>query len=336
MKKPKLPKSPIRKSVRKDGGKKTNKKKYKVRNWKEYNESLVRRGSIDFWIEQGIAEVWREGNTIIIRKKRGGQQQYSDSIIELCCLVGKVFHQRLRQTEGFVRSIFKQTRVKIKVPDFTTLSRRGGDISIPLPKQQKEKVTAILDSTGLKVYGEGEWKVRKHGYSKHREWMKAHLSIDTDGEIRAVILTDNSVDDAQAGEDLLEEQKTDTIATVAGDGAYDKRKFYAACQKYHVEKLLIPPRQGAKIWFHGNLKGEPHPRDENIRAIRATTRTRWKQKSGYHTRSEVETTMFRAKTIFGEKLYSRSVANQKTEVMLMAKALNLMLYNGMPDSYAVM
>lgn len=333
MRKPKLPKRPKQSSVKKDKSRKEQKKKYKVRNWKEYNESLVRRGSLDFWIEQGIAEVWKEGDTLIIRKKRGAQQQYSDSAIELCRLIGKVFHQRLRQTEGFVRSIFKQTDVLVPVPDFTTLSRRGGGITIQLPRQDKENVVAILDSTGLKVYGEGEWKVRKHGYSKHREWMKAHVSIDADGEIRAVKLTDNSVDDAAAGEDLLRQQQTDTVIEIDADGAYDKRKFYAACQKQHVKKILIPPRLGARIWIHGNTQCMPHPRDENIRAIRATTRTKWKDESGYHKRSGVETTMFRTKTIFGEKLYARTTKNQETEVMLMAKALNLMLYNGMPDSY---
>lgn len=335
MKKPKLPKGLKQPLVKKERSGTAKKKTYKVRNWKEYNESLVRRGSLEFWIEQGIAEVWKENGTIIIRKKRGAQQQYSDSAIELCRLIGKVFHQRLRQTEGFVRSIFKQTGVNVRVPDFTTLSRRGGSIIINLPRQNKEKVIAILDSTGLKVYGEGEWKVRKHGYSKHREWMKAHISIDKDGEIRAIKLTDNSIDDAAAGEDLLRQQKTDVIEEVDADGAYDKRKFYDACKNSHVQNIVIPPRRGGKIWYHGNRKGTPHPRDENLREIRRTTRKQWKQKSGYHKRSGVETTMFRTKTIFGEKLYARTVSNQETEMMLMAKALNLMLYNGMPDSYAV-
>src|SRR3989339_503734 len=247
MRKPKLPKRPKQSSVRKDKTTNATKKPYKVRNWHEYNESLVRRGSLEFWIEQGIAEVWKENGTIIIRKKRGAQQQYSDSAIELCRLIGKVFHQRLRQTEGFVRSIFKQTRVRMRVPDFTTLSRRGNTMTVQLPTLQKEHVIAILDSTGLKVYGEGEWKVRKHGYSKHRTWMKAHISIDADGEIRAVMLTNNSIDDAQAGKTLLAQQTTDKIEQVAGDGAYDKKDFYQTCKERKVDSILIPPRKGAKI-----------------------------------------------------------------------------------------
>lgn len=335
MRKPKLPKGLPRKTIDKVEKKKTGKKKYRVRNWHEYNESLVRRGSLEFWIEKGIARVWKEDGKIIIRKKRGAQKRYSDGAIEFCRLIGKVFHQRLRQTEGFARSIFKQTGIRIRVPDYTTLSRRGATITVYLPREPKGDVIAILDSTGLKVYGEGEWKVRKHGYSKHREWMKAHVSIDEDGEIRAVRLTDNSVDDAQAGEDLLKQQENDRIKEVAGDGAYDKKKFYAACGKQQVGKILIPPRQGAHIWMHGNRRGAKHPRDENLRAIRRSTRAKWKQACGYHKRSKVETTMFRQKTIFGEKLFSRTFGNQQTELMLMSKALNMMLYNGMPDSYAV-
>ena len=226
-------------------------------------------------------------------------------------------------------------KISVMVPDYSTLSRRGGALTVQLPRKEKGTVVAILDSTGLKVYGEGEWKVRKHGYSKHREWMKVHVSIDADGEIRAMRLTDNSVDDAQAGEQLLAAQSTDTIEEVAADGAYDKKKFYAVCKKRHIGRILIPPRRGARIWVHGNQNGEPHPRDENLRALRKTTRKKWKQTCGYHKRSKIETTMFRQKTIFGEKLYSRGFRNQQTEVMLMGKALNMMLYNGMPDSYPV-
>ena len=335
MKKPNVSTNTTKAPAKKDKRRATHKKKYKVRNWKEYNESLVNRGSLDFWIEQGIAEVWQDKDHIVIRKKRGAQRQYSDQAIGLCRLVGKVFHQRLRQTEGFMRSIFIQSRIQLEVPNYSTLCRRGVKLTVKIPRQQKERVVAILDSTGLKVYGEGEWKVRKHGYSKHRQWMKAHVSIDRDGEIRAVRLTDNSVDDAAVAEELLNDQKADTIEQVAGDGAYDKRSVYQACKKHTVDRILIPPRKGARIWTHGNSRGEKHPRDGNLRAIRRTTRRRWKQDSGYHIRSKVEATMFRKKTIFGEKFFSRSIENQKTELAIMVKALNLMLYNGMPESYAV-
>lgn len=308
---------------------------YKIRNWKEYNDSLVRRGSLEFWIEQGLAEVWKEPDGTIVIRKRGAQKQYTDAAISLCLLVGKVFHQRLRQTEGFVRSIFRQARIVLDIPDFTTLSRRGGGLKIQIPTTAKKSVMAILDSTGLKVYGEGEWKVRKHGWSKHRTWMKIHLSIDADGEIRAALLTDNSVDDATAGRQIVADQRDDRVGAAAGDGAYDRRSMYTQCMDQHIPTILIPPQKGAKIWKHGNYHGDPHPRDKNLRAIRKSTRTQWKTTSGYHIRSLVESTMFRTKTIFGEKLNARTRANQETEVFLMMKALNMMYRGGMPESYAV-
>lgn len=332
MKKSKLPKPS------KKGGK-TSKKKYKIRNWHEYNQSLVNRGSLEYWIDKGIIKSWTitvtDENGKIIRRKRGAQKKYSDRAIEAIRLIGKVYHQRLRQTEGMVKSIFKQSKLNLAVPNFTTLCRRGVKLAVNIPKEDKENVAVIADSTGFKVYGEGEWKVRKHGYSKHREWVKLHISIDTDGEIRACQLTDNSTDDAAVSSALLDEQKEDHIDKFVADGAFDKKKVYQTCQEHQVENIIIPPCRGAKIWHHGNLKGEPHPRDENLRAIRQSTRKQWKIASGYHARSKVETTIFRAKTIFSEKLYSRTFEQQQTETALICKALNMMKTLGMPDSYPV-
>lgn len=333
MKKSKLPKPP-----RKGRKEKNDKKRYRVRNWHEYNESLVNRGSLEYWVDKGIIKNWtitvtdERGN--IIRRKRGAQRKYSDRAIEATRLVGKVFHQRLRQTEGMMKSIFNQSGVKLSVPDFTTLCRRGVNLPVDLPRADKERVTVIADSTGFKVFGEGEWKVRKHGYSKHRRWIKLHISTDTDGEIRARKVTDNATDDAAMTEPLLKEESAE-IGRFLGDGAFDKKKVYEACQKYRVERIVVPPCQGAKIWQHGNLLDPPHPRDENLRFMRRTSRHRWKAESGYHDRSGVENTMFRAKTIFGERLFSRRLPSQEMELALVCKGLNQMRSLGMPDSYPV-
>lgn len=315
-----------------------NKKKYRVRNWKEYNQSLVNRGSLDFWIEQGVrvhVEVEKDLDINGKKKKqRGKPVQHSDSVIAFVLTIGTVFHQRLRQTEGLAQFVIKSAQLGWQVPDFTTLCRRRKIIPMQLPLQPKEAVVAILDSTGLKVYGEGEWKVRKHGYSKHRIWTKVHLSVDKDGEIRVVKTTDNSVDDASAGVMLLQAE-TATITAVPADGAYDRAKMYTAIVAKGAQ-ALIPPRIDAKIWIHGNTKGVKHPRDENLRAIRTTTRRKWKEQIGYHVRSGVENTMFRLKTVFTDRLHSRSLESQKREVFLRCSALNLMTAHGMPDSYVVM
>lgn len=331
MKKSKLPK-PDRKET-------TGKKKYKIRNWHEYNESLVNRGSLEYWIDKGLIKSWTvtvtDEHGRVIRRKRGGQTKYPDSAIEAVRLVGKVYHQRLRQTEGMVRSIFKQSKIGWDVPDFTTLSRRGVSLPVNIPRADKEKVVVIADSTGFKVYGEGEWKVRKHGYSRHREWVKLHISISDDGEIRACQLTPNSTDDASVADSLLSAEKDGVVDSFIADGAFDKKKVYQACQNHQIKRIIVPPCRGAKIWCHGNTKGTSHPRDENLRAMRNIGRKGWKIASGYHARSKVENTMFRAKTIFGEKLSSRDFLRQQMETALICKALNQMRALGMPDSYQV-
>jgi hypothetical protein len=155
----------------------------------------------------------------------------------------------------------------------------------------------------LKIYGEGEWKVRQHGVSKRRTWRKLYLGANPeDGEIQALILTENSVSDDEAVEALLEQIEPE-IARFAADGAYDKRKVYDHLNAHSPDvDVLIPPRKNARIWKHGNTKADRLKRDENLRSIRKHGRKELKKKSGYHTRSLAETAMFRLKTIFGDEL----------------------------------
>ncbi len=260
----------------------------------------------------------------------GHQKEYSDTAVEALLLVRKVFHLKLRQLEGFAASVFRLMGRGVRIPDYTTICRRGRNLDIKIPKMKKSKIRAILDSTGLKVYGEGEWKVRQHGYSKRRTWKKLHISIDEDGEIRAVELTGNNMDDAAMAESLLEGDKN-RLESVTGDGGYDKEKVYR--QLDGNVRAVIPPQKNARIKRHGNCKGPPHKRDENLRRIRQKGRNGWKRESGYHKRSRAETTMFRAKTAFGDRLMARSEENQVAEARIMASALNRMMALGMPKSH---
>ena len=310
--------------------KKKNKKQYKVRNWAEYNEALKNRGRIDIWVEKGILDQWYAKSS----GKRGAQEVYSDSAIKITRQIGIVYHQRLRQNEGLVNSLFAMMKLKLDVPDFTTLSRRGETISLSLPKDEKEKLTILMDSTGLKVYGEGEWKVKKHGWGKHRTWMKYHFGIDKDGEFRMIELTDNSVGDNEVVKSLFDQEPVQ-IETFGGDGFYDKRNVYDACRERRIKNIVVPPMKNARIWNHGNIRGTPHPRDANLRMIRKTSRKSWKETTHYHLRSLAETAVFRFKTIFGGHLSARKLANQKTEVAIKTSILNQMMKLGMPDSYPV-
>jgi hypothetical protein len=305
---------------------------YRVRNWKEYDQALVQRGSITIWLPEDLEKQWR----YVGEKQQGSQFEYSAVAITIMLTVKNVFHLPNRATEGFVRSIFIKHGIRLPVPDHTTLSRRGKDLEVILPKKVSGHIDIVMDSTGLKIYGEGEWKVRTHGKSKRRTWRKLHLGADPEsGEIEAVALSENSVDDARMVEPLLE-QIEQPIDHFAGDGSYDKRKVYDSLNRHAPQTIvLIPPRKNAHIWQHGNTQAERLKRDENLRAIRKLGRKAWKDTSGYHMRSLAETTMFRFKTIFGERLSARLLATQATQAAIRCAALNRMTHLGMPDSYIV-
>jgi IS5 family transposase len=305
---------------------------YRVKNWSEYEKALVQRGSITFWLSGNIEKVWLYTG----EKQRGSQFDYSDKAIEIMLTLKEVFHLTNRGVEGFVRSLFQMMKIDLPVPDHSTLSRRGKTLKVKLSKQASSSLNLVLDSTGLKIYGEGEWKVRKHGYSKRRTWRKLHLGADPEsGEIQAVLLTENNVSDDAAVKELLE-QIEQTLLACAADGAYDKRKVYDALNRHSPEvEILIPPRKNARIWQHGNSKTERLKRDENLRYIRKHGRRQWKDDSGYHMRSLAETAMFRLKTIFGGELSARLLETQTTQALIRCWALNKMTHLGMPESYQV-
>jgi hypothetical protein len=281
---------------------------------------------------EGFEKTW----LYVGEKQRGSQFDYSDQAILMMLMVKEVFHLTNRGVEGFMRSIFQLRKINLPVPDHSTLSKRGKDLKVSLPKKNSQSLNIVMDSTGLKIYGEGEWKVRMHGASKRRTWRKLHIGANPDdGEIQAVLLTENGVSDDQAVEGLLE-QIEQTILDFAADGAYDKRRVYDILNAHSPEvNILIPPRKNARIWQHGNSKTERLKRDQNLRAIRKLGRREWKEQSGYHVRSLAETIMFRLKTIFGNDLSTRLMETQTTQALIRCMALNQMTHLGMPQSYRV-
>jgi len=306
---------------------------YRIRNWSDYNESLVKRGAITIWVDEEALAGWQA--TPPEQRKRGGQYDYSDAAITMLLVLKSVYHLTLRETEGFATSVFELMDVELSVPDYTTLSRRAAKLSVSLPVQSSEPIHLVMDSSGLKIYGEGEWKVRQHGVSKRRTWRKLHLGVDeARGEIQAVMLSEASLDDAAAVPVLLAETQA-PIEQVSGDGAFDKSKVYDTCQQQGITRITIPPRKDARIWQHGNCREAPHPRDENLRRIRRVGRKNWKRESGYHRRSLAETMVFRFKMIFGDHLQARELSRQVTEARIKCLALNRMTHLGMPDSYPV-
>jgi IS5 family transposase len=305
---------------------------YHVRNWSEYDQALVNRGSITIWICEDALKRWQyEGPT-----RRGAQYTYSDEAIECVFIVREVYHLTNRGAEGFIRSMFRILEIGLEAPDHSTLSRRGKTIHVRLPKRSKGPLHLVFDSSGLKVFGEGEWKVRQHGWSKRRTWRKLHLALDCEThEIKAVVTSEAGMHDAEAMVPMLAEVDQ-PIVSAAGDGAYDRRSVYQAIQTHSPSALIaIPPRKDAHIWQHGNSKAPNLPRDQNLRYIRKHGRRAWKQNSGYHRRSLAETAVFRFKTIFGEHLSARLTPIQNAQVRIRCQALNIMTYLGMPESYKV-
>lgn len=305
---------------------------YRIRNWSNYNEALVNRGSLTLWIEPSVLEIWKNTEKT---GKPGASNDYSDLAIETLLTLKSVYRLALRQTIGMARSIFKLMAVELEIPHYSTLSRRAATLSVKLSRKRASKPChVVVDSTGIKVYGEGEWKQRKHGKSKRRTWLKLHLAIDeATGEILAAEVTPNSVSDSEVFDDLLNNIEDD-IGQLSGDGAYDRVYVY----DYIDERgaiASIPPRRDAKIWIHGNRKGRKHQRDENLRRIRKMGRSAWKKEIGYHRRSLSETGMYRMKTIFTGEVCARKPETQTTELMIECKALNKMTRLGMPDSYPV-
>src|SRR3989338_9641570 len=216
---------------RKSGEKKTGKgkKKYRIRNWKEYNEALVNRGRIMFWITEEALRQWKEQNKT---GKRGKPKVFSDTAIEVALTLRAVFHLPLRQTEGFLASVLERIGAFVKAPDYSTLSIRSSSLSIAIRVRalRNEPLHIVLDSTGMKVYGEGEWKVRQHGWSKRRTWRKLHIGVDEKtGDILLGEVTGNDTADCEMLEPLLARLPgNSSIAQVSADGAFDKRVCYEA------------------------------------------------------------------------------------------------------------
>ena len=308
--------------------------KYKVKNWKAYNKSLVERGCVRLWLEDSVLRSWRDVDP---SRKVVGEQLYADCIIQCCLLLGYLYHQPLRQTTGFVASLLALLgHQAYAVPDYTTLCRRQGSLPVEVSKAlaSGKQLDIAVDSTGLKVYGEGEWKVRKHGASKRRTWRKLHIGIDVaTQEIVCVELTSNAEDDAQAAVGMLQGK---SIRSFRGDGAYDDFKLREALGN-QVRQIIPPPRDAV---IRKGTRKKPVPeylsqRNEAVAQINSQGRKAWKEKEGYHKRSLSEVAMFRFKTTFSARMKSRKFENQKTEVQLKCKSLNLLRQRGMPVAYKI-
>jgi len=322
------------------------KRRYRLRNWRDYNTALVRRGSLTLWLDEATLAGWHERGHSGGERRRGRPRTYSDLAIASVLTLKAVYHLPLRATVGLARSVLALSKLELPVPDFSTLSRRRPTLDVRLPKHAPPApLHLVVDSTGLKLYGEGEWKVRRHGWAKHRSWLKVHLAVAANGptkhEVRTVGVSTLPVTDGEVLPELLAAESA-PLRQVTGDGIYDEwRCWDAVAARPERPRAVFPPprpRRGpkrARIRQHGNCKRPPLDRDQHVRRIRRVGRRRWKREVDYHARSLSETAISRLKTLFGDHVSARHFDAQATEVFLRCAALNRMTALGMPDSYPV-
>lgn len=285
--------------------------------WPEYNKSLIERGKLSFWISHDLKEVWYSDLE---------ETTYSDRAIEVLSVLRFKFGLKLREIEGFARSLFSWIGLDLKVPSYSTLCRRLGKLNLVFWQEisPDDRIHVVVDSTGLKVYGEGEWKVRIHGHSKRRTWRKVHFAVDEkNNRILGVVLTTNDFKDNEVFRQLIGQIELNNISQVTGDGAYDDKKCFAWAEDNKI-RVVFPPRRGAKIQQHGNSKKKAKIRDILIRGISKYGRRAWKKRVKYHRRSIAETAMYRLKTLLGDRLQSRKFENQWAEILIKVNILNKM------------
>lgn len=317
-------------------GKAKSKRIYRVKNWSSYNQALIDRGRITLWLSEEALSAWHyEGPG-----QRGAQFYYSDLAIETSLTLGKLFKMALRQTQGLVQSLLRLMQTELESPDYSTLSRRQGDLQVLLPVKAKgEGLHLVVDSSGLKVYGEGEWRTRQYGWSYRRTWRKLHLSIDVEtGEIVAQTLTLAGVDDASQVKPMLA-QIEGRVDRLGGDGAYDRWRMlrtlaYPSGQTTPIE-AVIPPQRQARVRKAKRRYRHIEARNQRVVDIDRKGRKKWKRESGYHRRSLSETGVGRFKGILGPQLRSRKLSNQQVEARIGCSILNRMMHLGKPESYKI-
>jgi hypothetical protein len=304
------------------------KARYKIDNWAEYDAALQRRGSLTVWVTPEALAAWTPART----GKRGRPQSYSDIAIEAGLMLRLAFGRPWRQTEGMLKSIMGLLGLELPVPDHTTFSRRGVDLGVAAAlKRADGPVTVVIDSTGLKVFGAGEWQLEKHGGKPRRTWRKLHLAIDPDsGEILASELTTTDEGDASLVGPLLD-QIPGAISAVFADGAYDGEPTYRSVTDHTPgAAVIIPPRSTAVP--SATADTDPTQRDQHIQMIAEKGRLGWQKAVDYGKRSLVEVAMLRYKVLIGRSLRARTLSAQKVEATVGCKVINIMSSLGMPVS----
>jgi len=308
------------------------KQKHKLMNWREYDASLRQRGSLTVWFTDEAIKAWRAAP----RTTPGGQPWYSPLAILTALTLRAVFRLALRQTEGLIGSVIGLLGLPLSVPDHTTLCRRAETLAVPRPRPRRDgaPLHLLVDSTGLKLCGAGEWLVEKHGAKTRRSWRKLHIGLDADtGQIVAATLTTKDVDDGAEVGPLLD-QVPGPVASFTADGAYDQESVSTAVAERHpAAAIIVPPRSSAVP--SETFATAPTQRDRHLHSIAEHGRMAWQRASGYTKRARAEAAIGRFKQVIGDGLRARTDRRRATEVDLAVHALNRMLELGRPISVRI-
>jgi len=301
---------------------------YLTTNWRAYNAALKQRGSLLIWFDPEME--WLAAPS----GRRGRPATFSDAAIQTCLTLKALFGLALRQTTGLVASLIELARLDWPVPDFSTLCRRQKGLTVKIPyRPSTGALHLLIDSTGIKAAGEGEWSTRKHGASRPRSWRKVHLGIDAETlEVRAIEVTGSRVGDGPMLSELLAQiPPEEAIGLVTADGAYDTRPCHAAIAARQAS-AVIPTRRNGRPWKEATPGAQA--RNEILRATKRLGRSIWRTWSGYHRRSRVEAKM-RCLKLLGERLMARDFDRQTTELHIRAALLNRFTRLGTPETQRV-
>lgn len=301
---------------------------YRTTNWRAYNEALRQRGSLLIWFDPEME--WLAAP----QGRCGRPATFSDGAIQTCLMLKALFGLPLRQTTGLVASLLGLAKLNCPVPDYSTLCRRQKDLTVTIPyRPSTGALHLLIDSTGIKAMGEGEWSCRKHGASRPRQWCKVHLGIDAETlEVRAIEVTGSRVGDGPMLPKLLEQiPPCETLGTVTADGAYDTRACHAAIAARQAT-AVIPTRRNGRPWKE--TTPGTHARNDILRASRRFGRAIWRNWSGYHRRSLIEARM-RCMKLLGERLSARTPSRQTAELQIRAALLNRFTTLGAPETVRV-
>ncbi len=289
--------------------------RYRTTNRSSYNAALRKRGALLIWVD-------REMTWLAPRDGRPGRPPIlSVAAIQFCLSIKVLFKLPLRQTAGMVASLLKMVGLDWPVPDFSTLCRRQNTLAVQIPyRRAGGPLNLLVDSTGIKFLGDGEWQARKHGVQARRQWRKVHLAMDpATSDIRAVEFTPSRDGDSPVLPDLLGQIPADEqIGTVTADGAYDTRR----CHKGITDRRaipIIPIRKNGRLWKEDCPAARA--RNETLRATRHYGKGFWKRWTGYHIRSRIEAKM-RGLKAFGERIMARDPDRQTAEIHIRIALMN--------------